>query len=82
MLIEKGRKTWRLPKLPRLPSLPRIRRLPPQLERLLQGNLVLTAILVLTFVSFGVAAALMLGRVYEMPILTAMILLVAGFFAL
>ena len=67
-----------LPKLPRL----RLRRLPPQLEVLLQRSLISTGIMVMVFVSFGVAAAILLGRVYDQPLLTVVVLLVAGYFAL
>lgn len=65
-----------------LPEMPRLRRLPPQLNRLLEGNLLFTVFLTLVFVSFGVAGAILLGRIYDEPLLTVIVLVICGYLAL
>ena len=60
----------------------RLRALPAQLEVVLKRNLVVTPLLSLTFVAFGVTAAILLGRIYGEPLLNIIVLVVAGYFAI
>ena len=60
----------------------RLRALPAQLEVLLKRNLLVTLLLSLTFVAFGVTSAILLGRIYGEPLLTIIVLVVAGYLAI
>ena len=74
-----GKKRW---SWDRLRALPGLRRVNPQLERLLQGSLILTVVLVLVFTTFGVAGAVIVGRAYDQPMVSVLVLALAGWFAL